>query len=63
VVLLQDFRDHYLAPYTLGEQFIEAYYRMSPPLARYISNNKALKRLTRTLLTPIIFLIKKSSGK
>lgn len=63
VVLLQDFRDRWLAPHALGEQFIEAYYRLSPPLARRISNHKALKLLTRALLTPVIFLIKKSSGK
>jgi hypothetical protein len=62
VVLLQDFRDRWLASYALGEQFIEAYYRLSPPLARQISNNKALKLLTRALLTPVIFLIKKSFG-
>jgi hypothetical protein len=63
VVLLQDFRDRYLARHTLGEQFIEAYYRVSPPLARQISKNQALKRLTKSLLAPVIFLIKKSFGK
>jgi hypothetical protein len=62
VVVLQDFRDHYLAPHALGEKFIRAYYRVSPALARQISKNKALKLLTRSLLTPVIFLIKKSSG-
>ena len=60
VVLLQDFRDRYLAPHTLGEQFIQAYYLISPPLARKISNHKALKLLTRALLFPVIFLIKKA---
>jgi hypothetical protein len=62
VVLLQDFRDRYLARHALGEQFIQAYYRVSPPLARQISKNQALKQLTRSLLTPVIFLIKKISG-
>ena len=63
VVLLQDFRDHYLAPHALGEKFIRAYYRVSPALARQISKNKALKLLTRFLLSHIIFLVKKSSGQ
>jgi hypothetical protein len=63
VVLLQDFRDNYLSRYTLGEHFIQTYYRVSPPLARQISKNQALKLLTRSLLTPVIFLIKKSFGK
>jgi hypothetical protein len=63
VLLLQNFRDRYLAGRALGEPFIHTYYRLSPPLARQISNHKALKLLTRSLLTPIILLIKKSSGK
>jgi hypothetical protein len=62
VVLLQDFRDHYLSRYALGEKFIQAYYRVSPSLASKISKNRVLKMLTRFLLTPVIFLIKKSSG-
>jgi hypothetical protein len=60
VVLLQDFRDHYLARHALGEQFIRAYYRVSPPIASHISKNKALKLITRALLFPFIFLIKKA---
>ncbi len=60
VVLLQSFRDHYLARNSLGEKFIQAYYRFSPALAGQISQNQVLKLLTRGLLTPIILLIKKS---
>lgn len=63
VILLQDFRDRYLACHALGGKFIWAYYCFSPYLARQIQKNKALKRLTRFLLTPVIFLIKKSSGQ
>jgi hypothetical protein len=63
VVLLQDFRDHCLTRHALGEQFIRAYYRVSPALARQISKNNLLKLLTRFLLTPVIFLIKKISGQ
>ena len=60
VVILQSFRDKYLSRNSLGEKFIQAYYRFSPYLARQISQNKVLKLLTRCLLTPIILLIKKS---
>jgi hypothetical protein len=63
VVLLQDFRDQHLAQHAFGEKFIQAYYRVSPPFAGQISKSKALKLLTRFLLTPVIFLIKKSFGK
>jgi hypothetical protein len=62
VVLLQGFRDRYLSRHTLGEKFIQAYYRLSPTLAEQISKNTFLKLLTRSLLTPVIFLIKKRSG-
>jgi len=60
VVILQSFRDKYLSQNSIGEKFIQAYYRSSPYLARQISQNNVLKLLTRFLLTPIILLIKKS---
>jgi len=63
VVLLQNFRDSHLSGNPLGEKFIRAYYRSSPYLARPISRNQALRRLTRCLLTPVIFLIKKNSRR
>jgi hypothetical protein len=59
VVILQDFRDHYLGRRALGERIIEAYYRLSPPLARQIEPRRPLRRLTRLLLAPVIFLVKK----
>ncbi len=62
VVLLKTYRDNYLAQHVVGEKFIQAYYRYSPYLARQVSRNKVLKLLTRCLLTPLIFLIKKISG-
>lgn len=62
VVLLQDFRDRYLSRNPLGEKFIQVYYRSSPYLARPISRSQILRQLTRCLLTPVIFLIKKAPG-
>jgi hypothetical protein len=59
VVLLQGFRDQYLARRSLGEKFIQAYYHFGPSFARRVSQNNALKLLTRFLLFPIILLIKK----
>jgi hypothetical protein len=63
VVLLQDFRDRYLSRNSLGEKFIQVYYRSSPHLARPISRSQTLRKLTRCLLTPIILAIKKSSRR
>ena len=62
VVLLQNYRDTYLAPNVLGEKFIQTYYRYSPYLARQVNRNKLLKLLARCLLSPLICLIKKTSG-
>jgi hypothetical protein len=61
VVLLQGFRDNCLSRHALGEKFIRAYYRFSPPLAEQISRHKLLKRMTRLLLFPIILVMKRSS--
>jgi len=59
VVLLQDFRDKRLAGKSLGEKFIQAYYRVSPYLAKQISRHAILKLLTRLLLLPLIHTVKK----
>jgi hypothetical protein len=60
IVVLQRFRDDYLAPQALGEQCLRAYYRFSPYLANQISRQPILRRLTRMFLTPLIGLIKKT---
>jgi hypothetical protein len=62
VVLLQNFRDAYLSSNALGERFIRAYYRLSPPLARHISRDRAARLIARLLLAPIISLVKKVPG-
>jgi hypothetical protein len=62
VVLLQNYRDKYLATTHLGEKFIRAYYRFSPRFAYRISRNNILKLLTRFFLTPLILLIKRTTS-
>jgi hypothetical protein len=64
VVLLQNYRDDYLAQNPLGEKFIRAYYRLSPQFARWIRRSNILRFLTRCFLAPLILLIKnyRSSG-
>lgn len=61
VVLLQNFRDTYLSRSALGEKFIRAYYRSSPSLAAWIRHNAAGRFFTRCLLTPLIWIIKKTT--
>jgi hypothetical protein len=62
VVLLKTFRDDHLAPRFYGRKFIQGYYRVSPFLARPIGRSTLLKLLTRWLLTPIVWLIRKNFG-
>jgi hypothetical protein len=62
VMVLQNFRDDYLAPHSLGRQCLQLYYRLSPGLAQTISRHPSLGQLTRMFLTPIIRGIKKICG-
>lgn len=52
--ILRTWRDQRLARSIAGRQFIAAYYRLSPPVARLISGQPALKWATRQLLAPVV---------
>ena len=54
VKVLQDFRDKYLMTSRLGREFINLYYRYSPPIADFIKNHKALRTVVRIWLVPIV---------
>ena len=58
VVLLQQFRDHWLLTNAPGRAFVNFYYRVSPPMAAYIAGHEGLRTATRVALTPMIFGIK-----
>lgn len=58
VVLLQNFRDKHLESSSFGRIFIKSYYRLSPPLAKIISNSNLLKAISRQILRPLIFAVK-----
>ena len=55
VVVLRDFRDHYLLTNPVGTAFVEFYYRASPPVADYIRQHEWAKILTRAILTPLVY--------
>jgi len=57
VVLLQKFRDRILLASEPGKLFVEFYYRVSPPIADFISQDDLLRRATRLSLKPLIFSI------
>ena len=51
---LCDFRDRYLLTNRVGSACVRAYYRLSPPLARFIAAREPLRAAVRAVLTPIV---------
>lgn len=54
VGLLCDFRDNVLFKSELGTAFVNAYYKLSPPVADFISEHEGLKAAVRLALKPVI---------
>ncbi len=52
VVVLRNFRDSYLKGSSLGQAFINGYYRFSPAIAEVIEHNEVLKQVVRLFLWP-----------
>lgn len=58
VIILREFRDSYLLPYEAGRIFVGFYYKVSPPIAGFISHHETIKTLTRWGLTPLVYGVK-----
>ena len=58
VMILRHFRDKALLTNTLGQAFVEEYYKISPPIADFIRTSNSLKAVVRVGLSPIIFTLK-----
>ncbi|MEE8470979.1 MAG: CFI-box-CTERM domain-containing protein [Dehalococcoidia bacterium] len=54
VLTLRNFRDGYMATSSVGSSLISAYYRLSPPIARFIDDHPALKPIVRAALLPAV---------
>jgi len=63
VAALREFRDKYLLNNPLGKEFVEMYYKYSPPIAELISRSRPLKEITRAALFPIIQSVKAILGE
>lgn len=54
VMLLRRFRDEILLTNAPGRSFVNFYYKVSPPIAEFISNHDLLKFIVRLCLTPVV---------
>lgn len=55
VDVLRRFRDRYLLTHGSGRLFVQAYNRVSPPLAELIARNESLRWLSRQALRPVVY--------
>jgi len=56
--ILRDFRDQVLLESLLGSRFVEAYYKLSPPVADFIAKNDFLRAVVReALIDPVVNLL------
>ncbi len=61
--ILRDFRDQVLLENALGSRFVEAYYKISPPVADFIAKNDFLRAVVREVLVePVVDLLQWSQG-
>lgn len=58
VIVLRQFRDSHLLTNAPGRMFVATYYRLSPPIADFISRHDALRAVIRILLTPVVFSVR-----
>jgi len=54
IQILREFRDKYLLTNPLGQALVGLYYRVSPPIAEFISEHPSLKPLVRAGLLPAV---------
>ncbi len=60
VTTLRNFRDNVLLESSTGQDFVEFYYKVSPPVANVIRDNNLLKAIVRVGLEPIVYVLDKS---
>jgi uncharacterized repeat protein (TIGR02543 family) len=56
--ILREFRDTVLLPNSLGVEFVSLYYKISPPIANFISQHEVLRTVVRVgLVDPIVKIL------
>jgi len=59
VEVLRQFRDEFLIPHPVGRALVAIYYKLSPPLAGFISKRRTLRSVVREcLVNPAVALSK-----
>jgi hypothetical protein len=58
VMALRRFRDQHLVGTPAGDWFVQAYYRVSPPIANAIADRPVLKSIVRAGLRGVVFAIR-----
>jgi parallel beta-helix repeat protein len=56
VQILREFRDEYLLTNPLGLTFVDFYYKVSPPIAEFITEHPSLKPIVRVGLMPAVVM-------
>jgi hypothetical protein len=54
ITTLREFRDEYLLTNAVGRVLVDVYYRVSPPIARFITQHPSLKPIMRVGLLPAV---------
>ena len=54
IQILREFRDEYLVTNPMGKGLVEFYYRVSPPMAEFITDHPGLKPIVRASLVPVV---------
>jgi len=54
IEILRGFRDEYLLTNPVGTTLVEFYYRVSPPIAEFITEHPSLKPIVRVGLLPAV---------
>ncbi|ODS35195.1 hypothetical protein BEH94_01935 [Candidatus Altiarchaeales archaeon WOR_SM1_SCG] len=56
--ILRHWRDSFLLKHSIGRLFIRTYYKISPPIADFISKKDRIKGIVRTILNPYVKFLK-----
>ena len=59
VLVLSEFRDEHLLTNPAGRVLVSIYYKVSPSIADIIKESPALRKITSTLLRPVVWVTKK----